>query len=50
VFHAAIDTLAEAERYAATKDFRLEFGPEDVRALAISLFIAADKRTTVWQQ
>src|SRR5215472_10131367 len=36
---ASIDAAIAAERYAATKGFSVRFGSEDLRALALSLFI-----------
>lgn len=38
---AAIDAATEAKQYAASKGITLEFKPEDVRAIAATLFIAA---------
>ena len=40
---AAIDAAREAEVYAAGHGLDLEFGAEDVRAIASTLFIAASK-------
>lgn len=40
---AAIDAATEAKQYAASKGITLEFKPEDLRAIANTLFIAASK-------
>lgn len=40
---AAIDAAREAERYAASVGFEVEFNTEDVRAIASTLFIQASK-------
>ena len=36
---SSIDAAIAAEQYAATKGFSLRFGSEDLRAMALSLFI-----------
>jgi hypothetical protein len=36
---ASIDAAIAAEHYAATKGFSVRFGSEDLRAMALSLFI-----------
>jgi hypothetical protein len=36
---AAIDAAAEAESYARKKSLTVEFGAEDIRAIAATLFI-----------
>ena len=36
---ASIDAAIAAEQYAATKGFSVRFGSEDLRAMALSLFI-----------
>ena len=36
---ASIDAAIAAEQYAATKGFSVRFGREDLRAMALSLFI-----------
>lgn len=41
---ASIDATQEAERYAHSKGFELEFGADDIRAIAATIFIAASKQ------
>ena len=36
---SSIDAAIAAEQYAATKGFSVRFGSEDLRAMALSLFI-----------
>jgi hypothetical protein len=36
---SSIDAAIAAEQYAATKGFSVRFGNEDLRAMALSLFI-----------
>jgi hypothetical protein len=43
---AAFDATQEAERYAHAHDVELEFGTEDVRAIANTLFIQLSKEPT----
>lgn len=40
---AAIDAASQAEKYAASRGITLEFGPEDLRAIANTLYIQACK-------
>lgn len=40
---AAIDATIEAQRYAARKTLALQFAPEDIRAFALSIYIASRK-------
>jgi hypothetical protein len=40
---AAIDAVNEAEKYAGSHGLRLQFGAEDVRCLALSLYISAER-------
>ena len=40
---ASIDALQNAERYAASKGFKLEFNEEDVRTMANTLYIQSAK-------
>jgi hypothetical protein len=40
---AAIDALADAEQYAAERNFPLRFTNEDVRATGITIFIAVTR-------
>ena len=41
---ASIDATQEAERYAHSKGFELEFGADDIRAIAATIFITASKQ------
>ncbi len=41
---ASIDATQEAERYAHSKGFELEFGADDIPAIAATIFIAASKQ------
>ena len=51
LFRAAIDTLDDATRYGASKGRKLDFNEEDVRCLAVSLFISASKGGAhIWQR
>lgn len=45
-FVSAIDAVAEAQRYAKTRDVGLTFTSEDVRAVAISAFIQYERSLT----
>ena len=45
-FCAAIDAAAEAQAYAARKGLQITFTSEDIRAVAISAFIALEKAAT----
>lgn len=48
---ASVDSLRNAERYAASKGFKLEFNEEDVRTLAATLYITAAKNGGAqWQR
>jgi hypothetical protein len=47
---AAIDALSNASRYAASKDLKLEFNEEDIRAMANTLYINAGKSTYAGMQ
>ena len=40
---AAIDAASQAQEYAASKGIAVEFGPEDYRAIAATLYIQAAK-------
>lgn len=40
---AAVDAADAAKKYAASKGIALEFGPEDVKAIGITLYIAAKR-------
>ena len=40
---AAIDAVKYAEAYARSNGIPVEFGPQDVRALAATLYIQASK-------
>ena len=42
---ASIDATQEAERYAHSKGFELEFGADDIRAIAATIFITSSKQT-----
>jgi hypothetical protein len=43
---ASIDATQEAERYAHSKGSELEFGSDDIRAIAATIFIAASKQSS----
>jgi hypothetical protein len=45
-FIAAIDAIADAQRYADAQGLKVTFTSEDVRAAAISAFIQAEKAAT----
>lgn len=45
-FLSAIDAIAEAQRYADAQGLKVTFTSEDVRAAAISVFIATEKAAT----
>jgi hypothetical protein len=47
-YKAAIDILAEAEKYAKARELQVEFNAEDVRALAATLLIQR-KEWSSWQ-
>ena len=46
---AAIDAAAKAEAHAKEKGLSIRFGPEDVRAIGLSLFIAMDRGGNSWK-
>jgi hypothetical protein len=46
---AAVDAAAKAEEYAKERGLSIRFGPEDVRAMGLSLFIAMDRGGNSWR-